>query len=58
MLMSIQSVHPKNGHDVIVAFKDYRLTGVAYADGEDVDLNPMLTSIFQAEIDEVAKAMK
>lgn len=54
-----QTTHPKNSFDVTVTFdEDFRLVNATYDDGEDVELNDVIKSHLQADIDFFVKGQE
>ena len=52
MSKHFQTMHPRNGFDVIVEFdEDKRLVGATYTDGEDVELTEVVKIHLQSDID-------
>lgn len=55
----LQTTHPKNSFDVTVEFdEDFKVVNAKYDDGEDVEMNDVIKSHFQADIDLYVKGQE
>ena len=53
---TFQTTHPKNGFDVNVTFdEDFRVVGATYDDGEDIEMNNVIKSHLQADVNHFVK---